>query len=395
MNTERFLPYGRQTIDQTDINSVVDVFDSDFITQGPKIGDFETSFSEYVGAKYALACSNGTAALHLACQALGLSSGDKLVTSPVTFLSSANCAQFVNADTLFVDIDSETVCLSPDELENLLKKHKIDVVVPVHLAGHSADMQSIYQLKEKYGFQIIEDACHAPGGKYRDHKVGSCEFSDMSVFSFHPVKHMTTGEGGMITTNNENLYKKLLRLRIHGMHKDPSLFQNKELAYAPDGELNMWYYEMFEVGYNYRITDIQCALGLSQLKKNDKGIEKRRLIASKYNEAFCENKLIQTPIEKHNVKHAYHLYTISVDFEELGKSRNAVMKELRDFKIGTQVLYIPVHLQPYYAKKYSYKWGDFPASEDYYNQCLSIPMFHGLETHEVEYVIDCIKKVIA
>jgi UDP-4-amino-4,6-dideoxy-N-acetyl-beta-L-altrosamine transaminase len=394
MNTERFLPYGRQTIDQADINSVVKVFDSDFLTQGPRIGDFEKAFSEYVGAKYALACSNGTAALHLCCQALGLSSGDKLVTSPVTFLSSANCAQFVNADTLFVDIDSDTVCLSPDKLEDLLKKEDVDVVVPVHLAGHSADMQSIFQLKEKYGFHIIEDACHAPGGKYGQQKVGSCHFSDMSIFSFHPVKHMTAGEGGMVTTNNEDLYKKLLRFRIHGMHKDPSLYQNKELAYDPDGELNMWYYEMFEVGHNYRITDIQCALGLSQLKKNDKGVDKRRLIASQYNEAFRDNMFIKTPIEKTNVKHAYHLYTILVDFDELGKSRNAVMKELRDQKIGTQVLYIPVHLQPYYANKYGTKWGDFPMAEDYYDHCLSIPMFPGLEANEVQHVIDCINKVI-
>ena len=300
MNTriKRFLPYGRQTIDQADIEAVKKVFEGDWLTQGPRINEFEKAFSKYVGAKYAVACSNGTAALHLACQALGLCKGGKLVTSTVTFLSSANCAQFVNADTLFVDIDPNTYCMATVELEKLLNNEKIDVVIPVHLAGHSADMKTIYDLKEKYGFKIIEDACHAPGGTYNNTKIGSCKYSDMSIFSFHPVKHITTAEGGMITTNDEQLYNKLLRFRTHGMHKDPALFQNKLLAFDANGDQNIWYYEMCDVGYNYRITDIQCALGLSQLSKNDNSVKKRRSIASRYNTKFRDNPYITTPKEQ-------------------------------------------------------------------------------------------------
>ena len=372
------------------------VLNNDFITQGPKINEFEQAFSNYVGAKYAIACSNGTAALHIACQAAGLKKGGKLATSPVTFLASANCAQFVGADTLFADIDPDTFCLSANKLEAILKENKkIDIVVPVHLAGHSADMKSIYELKNKYGFTIIEDSCHALGGFYESKNIGSCTFSDMSTFSFHPVKHITCGEGGMVTTNDEKLYERLLRFRNHGMHKDPNLFINKSLAFEKNGDQNIWYYEMLEVGHNYRITDIQCALGLSQLKKNDESVKKRRAFASRYNSQFRDNPYITTPTEQSNVKHAYHLFTILVDFDKMGKTRNTVMGELRDLKIGTQVLYIPIHLQPYYAKKYGHKLGDFNSSESYYTHCLSIPMFHGLKSEEVEYVIECVNRVIA
>ena len=392
---ERFLPYGRQNIDQEDIQAVMKVFDGDYITQGPRIREFEEAFAVYVGAQYAVACNSGTSALHLACQALGLGDGDKLVTSPITFLASANCAQFVGADSMFVDIDPETYCMSIHELEKLLQKKNMDVVVPVHMAGHSVDMEAIFELKKKYGFHIIEDACHALGGKYKGTKVGSCTFSEMSIFSFHPVKHITTAEGGAVTTNDKNLYEKLSRFRNHGMHKDLGDFINRELAFDNDGSPNLWYYEMPEVGHNYRITDIQCALGLSQLRKSDKFIEKRREIARKYNDNFRENQLISVPFENENSTHAYHLYTILVDFDKLGKSRNKVMKELLEFKIGTQVLYIPVHLQPYYAKKYGYRLRDFPVSEDYYNHCLSIPMFPSLTNAEVDYVIETANAVIS
>jgi UDP-4-amino-4,6-dideoxy-N-acetyl-beta-L-altrosamine transaminase len=394
---ERFLPYGRQNIDQEDIEAVIKVFDGDYITQGPKIREFEEAVAVYVGARYAVACNSGTSALHLACQALGLGDSGKLVTSPITFLASANCAQFVGADSMFVDIDSETYCMSSQELEKLLQKENVDVVVPVHMAGHSADMEAIFELKKKYGFHIIEDACHALGGKYKGIKVGSCAFSEMSIFSFHPVKHITTAEGGAVTTNDKNIYEKLLRFRNHGMHKDSGDFINRELAFDNDEDEspNLWYYEMPEVGHNYRITDIQCALGLSQLRKNDKFIENRREIARKYNGNFRESQLITIPFESEDSTHAYHLYTILVDFDKLGKSRNKVMKELLEFKIGTQVLYIPVHLQPYYAKKYGYRLGDFPVSEDYYNHCLSIPIFPSLTNAEVDYVIETVNAVIS
>ena len=392
---DRFLPYGRQTIDKDDIQTVLEVFDGDYITQGPRINEFEEALAAYLDAQYAVACNSGTSALHIACQALGLNTGCNLVTSPITFLASANCAQFVGADTLFVDIDSETYCMSVNKLEKLLSKIKVSVVVPVHMAGHSADMAPIFDLKKKYGFHIIEDACHALGGEYKDTKVGSCTFSEMSIFSFHPVKHITTGEGGAVTTNDKELYKKLLRYRNHGMHKDSEDFINKKLAFDKEGSPNLWYYEMPEIGHNYRITDIQCALGISQLKKNDNFIHSRRKIAEEYNKGFKANTLITTPFENEGTKHVFHLYTILIDFNKLGKNRSEVMQELRDVNIGSQVLYIPVHLQPFYAQKYGFKLGDFKISETYYQGCLSIPMFPALSNLEVEYIIDTINTVIS
>ena len=394
-NVDNFLPYGRQTIDDLDIQAVIDVLNADYITQGPKVQEFEEALSKYVGAKYAVVCNSGTSALHIACQALGLSKGGNLVTTPITFLATANCAQFVGADTKFVDIDPKTFCMSVNKLEKLLSKEKIEVVVPIHMAGHSADMQDIYNLKIKYGFHIIEDSCHALGGVYRETKVGSCKFSDMSTFSFHPVKHITTAEGGAVTTNDKELYKKLLRFRNHGMYKISEEFVNNKLAYDDKGLPNIWYYEISEVGHNYRITDIQCAIGISQLKKNNSFIESRRNIANIYNDGFKDNPHINTPIEFNNIKHVYHLYTIIVDFDKIGKNRNQVMKELKEEMIGTQVLYIPIHLQPYYAKKYNFKQGDFHLSEKYYDGCLSIPMYPTLTKSEIDYIIDRVNRIIS
>tara|TARA_B100000686_G_C16730441_1_gene940342 strand:- start:579 stop:1775 length:1197 start_codon:yes stop_codon:yes gene_type:complete len=392
---DRFLPYGRQTIDNEDVKAVMEVFNGDYVTQGPLINEFEESFAEYVGAKYAVACNSGTSALHIACMALGLSQGGKLVTSPITFLATANCAQFVGADTFFVDIDSKTFCISCDKLEQLLLKKNVDVVVPVHMAGHPADMGSLFELKNRFGFHVIEDSCHALGGEYKNTKIGACKFSEMSTFSFHPVKHITTAEGGAVTTNDKDLYKKLLRFRNHGMHKDSKDFINKDLAFEKDEIPNLWYYEMPEVSHNYRITDIQCALGKSQLKKNNIFVNHRRRIAKEYDQGFKNNIFITTPIELDHIKHVYHLYVILIDFENLQKSRNQVMKELREHKIGTQVLYIPVHLQPYYKKKYGFKNGDFKLSEKYYQHCLSIPMFPSLTKDEVDYVIKIINTTIS
>jgi len=390
----RFIPYGRQKISEEDIQSVVEVLRSDFITQGPAINKFEEEVAKYLNVKYAVACSSGTSALHIACLALGLKKGMNAVTSTVTFLASANCTQFVGADVVFSDVTPDTFDLSVEEFENKLQKQKIDFVIPVHLGGHSCDMEEIYDLKKKYNFKIIEDACHAFGSSYKNNKVGSCEFSDIAVFSFHPVKHITTGEGGIATTNDEELYKRLIIYRNHGMHKNADKFVNKNLAYDEKKEPNMWYYEMNEVSHNYRITDIQCALGLSQLKKIDKFVERRRKIAEYYNSRFSEISIVTTPVEKEYVKSSYHLYTLQIDFEKLGRSRNSVMKELRENKIGSQVLYIPVHLQPYYAQKYGYKQGDFPNSENYYKNCLSIPMFPDLSDVEIEYVTDKIKHLL-
>jgi len=265
----------------------------------------------------------------------------------------------------------------------------------VHFAGQPCDMKEIFRLKEKFGFSVIEDSCHALGGEYLDTKIGSCTFCDLSVFSFHPVKHITTGEGGAVVGNDERFYEKLLMFRNHGMHKKSEMFINRELAFDMDGEQNTWYYEMAEVGHNYRITDIQCALGVSQIEKIDQFVHRRRSIAEMYNEGFTDNYLIRTPYEKNGVKSAYHLYVLQIDFESLGKSRNQVMQELRDVGIGSQVLYIPVHLQPYYSDKYGYKLGDFPEAEDYYFHCLSIPMFPGLTDQEVAYVIEHVNRIVS
>lgn len=392
---KRFLPYSRQFIDSKDIKEVNKVLKNDFITQGPRIPIFEKNFAKYVGAKYAVACATGTAALHLSCQALELSPGKKLLTTPITFVASANCAQFVGADTYFADIDLSNYCISTKSLEQELKKNKIDVVVVVHMSGHPANLEEIFELKKKYKFKLIEDACHALGGLYKKTKIGSCKYSEISTFSFHPVKPITTGEGGMITTNNSQIYKSLLKFRTHGIHKNKNDFVNKDMAFDKNGNINSWYYEMNALGFNYRITDIQAALGDSQLKKANKFTKKRRQTAKMYNAGFSKNKLITVPMEYHWVRHAYHLYTILVNFKKLGKSRNEVMLELKKNNIGTQVLYIPVHLQPYYSKKYNYKKGHFRIAEKYYENCLSIPIFADLKKHEIKHVISKINLIIS
>ena len=390
---DRFLPYSRQHIDQDDIKAVVDVLESKLITQGPQIEKFEAALANYVGAKYAVACATGTAALHLCCLALGLGAGSKVLTSPLTFLASANCAQYVGAETLFCDID-DSLCLSVPLLEELLKQQQVDAVIPVHFAGHSTDMAALNELREIFGFYVIEDAAHALGGEYADCRVGSCEYSDLAVFSFHPVKHMTTGEGGAITTNDEELYKRLKLFRTHGMSKEADRFVNTSIAYDSDGQPNSWYYEMKEPGFNYRITDLQCALGLSQLSKLDKFVARRREIAMQYEDSFRDVETIIIPTEAENAKHAYHLYALQFEFDKLGLSRNQMMDTLRKANIGTQVMYIPVHLQPYYRSKYGHTFGDYPISEKYYERCLSIPIFPGMDEKEVDYVVTNIIELV-
>ncbi len=391
----RFLPYGSQYIDSNDRNEILKVLKSEFITQGPEIKKFEDMFAKYVGSKYAIACSSGTAALHLSCLALGINSKSKILTSAITFVASANCAEYLGAKVDFVDIDKKTFCISVSELEKKLKKKKIDLVIPVHLSGHSSEMRKIYKLKKKYNFHIIEDACHALGGSYNKFKVGSCKFSDICTFSFHPVKPITTGEGGMITTNSKKIYQKIMLYRTHGIEKNYSAFKNKRLAFDKDNQPNKWYYEMDVLGFNYRITDLQAALGISQLKKINMFTKKRNKIAKFYNENFKNTKNLKIPFQSKWVSHTYHLYTILIDFKKINLSKNRFIKFLFDNGIGSQVLYIPVFLQPYYKRKYNYKPSKFPVSMKYYEQALSIPMFYSLIKKEQIFVVKKIKELLS
>ena len=390
----RFLQYGAPYVDAIDRSEVIKVLKSNFLTQGPEIIKFEDKFAKYVGSKYAVACSSGAAALHLSCLALGINSKSRVLTSAITFVASANCAEYLGAKVDFVDIDEKTFCISVSELEKKLKAKKIDLVIPVHLSGHSSDMSEIYKLKKKYNFYIIEDSCHALGGKYKNFKVGSCKFSDISTFSFHPVKPITTGEGGMITTNNKEIYKKLLLYRTHGINKNYLFFKNTKLAFDKKNQVNRWYYEMNLLGFNYRMNDIQAALGRSQLTKINIFTKKRNEISKIYNKNFNNIKNLKTPFQSKNVVHAYHLYTLVINFKRINLTKNEFMQYLHNNGIGSQVLYIPVFLQPYYKKKYNYNPRKFPISMKYYEQALSIPIFYSLTKNEQSKIIKKIKKIL-
>ena len=419
------IPYGRQDVSEDDIAEVVRVLRSDFLTQGPTVPLFEQSVADYCGAKYAVAVNSATSALHIACMALDIGPGDILWTSPITFVASANCAIYCGAEVDFVDIDPHTYNLSVDALTQKLEQAETSgklpsVVVPVHLSGQSCDMAAIYALGQKYGFRIIEDASHAVGGRYRQEPVGNCRYSDITVFSFHPVKTMTTGEGGILVTDNEAYATKARVLRTHGMVRDYSAFsvfgkQTKENARSLTSEIGPWIYEMQALGYNYRITDIQCALGRSQLKKLPKFIKRRQKIIDQYNKAFADLPWLKTPAdggwrtvnsESLSVPIVYspsevtdtmhpvissHLYTVQIDFKALGKARSQVMVELREKGVGTQVLYIPVYLQPWYQKTYGYALGKCPNAEAYYMKALSLPLHPTMTDADTKMVIELVK----
>ncbi|WP_205508556.1 UDP-4-amino-4,6-dideoxy-N-acetyl-beta-L-altrosamine transaminase [Longitalea arenae] len=375
------IPYGRQHITESDIEAVITTLTSDFLTQGPTIEEFEKAFAKYIGCQYAVAVSNGTAALHLAAMAMQAGENTNVITSPITFAASANCVRYCGGNVFFADIDANTFCLDIEKVEALIQskpKGFFHGIIPVDLAGYPVNLESFRQLADQHGLWIIEDSCHAPGGYIVDSKgtkqyCGNGIYSDLAIFSFHPVKHIACGEGGMITTNNEALYKKLLLLRTHGITKDASLMHENHGG---------WYYEMQELGYNYRLTDFQAALGLSQLKRANEGLEKRRSIASVYNEAFKNRSFIkgQSGVVE---GHAYHLYVI----------RTAKRKELYDFlrarNIFCQVHYIPVHTLPYY-QSLGWKKGAFPEAEQYYQECLSLPMYPTLKPEEQEFVINSV-----
>lgn len=380
------IPYGRQNITEEDIRVVVETLKSDYLTQGPKISEFEKKFSDYCNANYCSIVSNGTAALHLCALALGVKEGDRIITTPITFVASANGFRYCGAEIDFCDIDEKTYTLDLDKLEKkLLKKPKgyYKGVVVVDFAGYPANMEKLRTIADKYGLWIVEDACHSPGGYFVDSKgekqiCGNGKYSDLTVFSFHPVKHIATGEGGAITTNNIELHKKVQLYRTHGITKEAELLNENHGA---------WYYEMQELGFNYRITDFQAALGISQLSRANQGIERRNEIAKKYNEAFSKIEKINTPYVEDNIFHAYHLYVIQVE------DRLGLYNYLRTQNIFAQVHYVPVHLMPYY-KQFGWKEGDMSIAENYYKHCLSLPMYPTLTNEEqdcvIKYIIDFI-----
>ncbi|MGZ8221958.1 MAG: UDP-4-amino-4,6-dideoxy-N-acetyl-beta-L-altrosamine transaminase [Methylobacter sp.] len=384
------IPYGRQSISEADIEAVIATLRSDWITQGPTIGQFETALAAYCGAQYGTALANATGALHLACMALGVGPGDVVWTSPNTFLASANCARYCGAAVDFVDIDPSTYNMSADALAHKLQSTKQQgqlpsVVIPVHFAGQSCDMAAIAALGREYGFRIIEDASHAVGADYLDGKVGNCRYSDMTVFSFHPVKILTTGEGGMVLTNRPELQQTLLSLRSHGMIRDPAKTIRQDQG--------AWYYEQHALGYNYRLTDIQAALGLSQLQRLDQFVSQRRKLAARYDDLLASLPLV-TPTQSTDGKSAYHLYPIWIDEAKAGKSRRAVFDALRARQIGVNVHYIPVHLQPYY-QKLGFTAGQFPVAERYYSGAISLPIFYDLSEPEQDQVVETIKEALA
>lgn len=390
------IPYGKQNISNEDIKEVIAALQSDFLTQGPRIKEFEDHFANYVGSKYAVAVSNGTAALHLCTLALDVQEGDKVITTPITFAASANCVRYCGGEVVFSDINPDTYLLDIDKVKILLEnapKGTFKGIIPVDFAGRAVDLESFRKLADEYNLWIIEDACHAPGGYFDDsksniQKCGNSNFADLAIFSFHPVKHIACGEGGMITTNDETLYKKLLALRTHGITKNEFEYSNSiEFACGQESQSEQypgWYMEMQTLGFNYRITDFQAALGTSQLQRADEGLLKRRSIASIYYEAFNGYSFIKSQsgvVEGH----AYHLYIIEVE------NRLELYNYLRENKVLVQIHYIPCHLMPYY-RQLGWKEGDFPNAETYYKGCISLPMYPTLKEEEQFMVINYIIK---
>lgn len=369
------IPYGRQYIDEDDIQTVVDVLKSDFLTTGPAVKDFEKSVADYVGAKYAVAIANGTAALHAACFAAGISEGDEVITTPITFAASANCVLYCGGKPVFADIKRDTYNIDPEDIRRKITP-KTKAIIAVHYAGQPCEMDAIHEIAKEHNLLVIEDAAHALGADYKGKKVGA--ISDMSTFSFHPVKHITTGEGGMITTDDEELYQKLLLFRSHGITRDKTLMTKNEGG---------WYYQQLDLGYNYRITDIQCALGISQLKKLDRFVERRRELAGKYNAAFENINGIVCPAQKEGCNSSWHLYVIQTPHGR----RKEIYDKLQAAGIHVNVHYIPVYKHPYY-QKHGYESVCCRQAEQLYENIISLPLYYSLQDEQQEYVIKIIKK---
>ena len=370
------IPYGKQTIEQDDIQAVVDVLKSDFLTTGPKIAEFEQTVADYVGAKYAVAISNGTSALHAACFAAGIGPGDEVITTPLTFAASANCVLYCGGTPVFADVDPKTYNIDPEDIRRKITD-RTKAIIAVHLAGQPCDMDAIHSIAREHGLIVIEDGAHALGSVYKGKKVGS--MSDMTTFSFHPVKPITTGEGGMIVTDNEDFYKKMILFRSHGITRDDSMMTRN------DGP---WFYQQFDLGYNYRITDIQCALGCSQMKKLDRFLARRKEIVARYNEAFADCDNIITPYQLSDTESGWHLYIVQVK----NCDRKQVFENMREKGIGVNVHYIPVYMHPYY-QEHGYENVDCVNAEEIYSHIISLPLYPGLTSEQQDYVIDTLKSL--
>jgi perosamine synthetase len=378
---DSFLPYGTQWIDADDVRAVTEVLGSDFLTQGPKVEQFEAALARYCGARYCVAVSSGTAGLHVAVAALSLSAGEEGITSTLSFAASANCLVYNGLVPVLVDIRPDTYNLNPEEVKKRITP-RTRILIPVHFAGQPADMPELNAIAKSHGLAVIEDAAHAIGSRYEGGaRVGSCLYSDMTIFSFHPVKTITTGEGGAVTTNSEQLYRALKMLRSHGITRDTA-----DMTGSP----GPWYYEMQRLGFNYRLTDIQSALGLSQLAKLDRFVSRRRQLVSRYTAAFAGEAHLVLPFERPEVESAFHLYVLQMDFARLGLSRVEVMARLLRERIGTQVHYIPIHFHPYYRERYGLRAGMYPAAEAFYEKALSIPLYPKMSDAEQDRVIEAI-----
>ena len=384
------ISYGKQSIDHSDIDDVVKVLKSDWLTQGPAIERFEIDLKGYFGSKYCCVVSNGTAALHLTALALDWKPRDVVITTPITFLATVNCIVYAGATPDFVDINPVTYTIDPNQIEEKIKAYhskgkKVKAIIGVDYAGHPCDWKSLREIADKYELQLVNDNCHAMGASYFGDKQYAVKYADVITQSYHPVKHITTGEGGAIFTNDKLIDKKVRRLRSHGITKDP------DQLIKTDGP---WYYEMHEIGYNYRITDFQCALGSNQLKKLDRFIKKRRVIAKRYDEALANFDFLIIPGSNNSIEHAYHLYPLKINFEKLVISKQEFFIKMKESGINPQVHYIPVHLQPFYQKNFGFKQGNFPVSENFYTQEVSLPIFPDLSKHDQVRVIENIVKYL-